>query len=164
MERCQKKYYPKYEKAILLCILGVIFDEHYKTGDSTLKKKILKVIMILIVLIGILFLLNGFTKPTDVFLEEYSVSKDGLSLSLHVGIASSMGYTRGYNIRKENESEYITFYSTFGGFNSSMGAENEFEVELDPACTKLFFYRGDDRYQQVLQKNAQTNKWERIKE
>ena len=55
------------------------------------------------------------------------------------------------------------FYSTFGGLNSSLGAKNEFVLELDENDTEIFFYRGKGGYDLVLEKNRQTGIWEAVK-
>lgn len=73
-----------------------------------------------------------------------------------------MGFIRGY---KDNSGgvkpHYLTFYSTFGGLNSSFGAKNEFVLELDKDDSEICFKRANGGYELVLQKNAETGAWER---
>lgn len=101
-------------------------------------------------------------KKTDVALGEYSVSEDGTKLTFHTGVMSSMGYIRGF---KDNgggvKPHYLTFYSTFGGLNSSFGAKSEFELELDENDTEIYFGRSDGGYELVLQKDIDTGEWVR---
>lgn len=130
-----------------------------------MKKK--RMVMISITVIGVLvlsFLIGtGFNKKTDVALTEYSVSEDGKKLTFNAGVMSSMGYIRGF---KDNgggvKPHYITFYSTFGGLNSSFGAKSEFELDLDENDTEIYFCRADGGYELVLQKNVDTGEWIKI--
>ena len=119
-----------------------------------MKKKSLLIIAMLIVLIAvILFIGTGFTKRTDVYLADYSVSEDGKSITMNIGIASSMGYARDCTIKQGGDNKYIAFYSAFGGLNSNIGAKNKFEIELNPSCAEIYFYHGVVGYTLVLQKN-----------
>ena len=128
----------------------------------TLKKKIIAAIAVLLVLASFYLAGTGFQKRTDVFLEEYSVSEDGAEMTFTTGIASSMGYIRGF---KDNgggvKPHYLTFYSTFGGLNSSFGAKQDFKLELDPEDTEIYFARPDQGYELVLVKDGETGEWRR---
>ena len=128
----------------------------------TLKKKIIAAIAVLLVLASFYLAGTGFQKRTDVFLAEYSVSEDGAEMTFTTGIASSMGYIRGF---KDNgggvKPHYLTFYSTFGGLNSSFGAKQDFKLELDPEDTEIYFARPDQGYELVLVKDGETGEWRR---
>lgn len=128
-----------------------------------MKKKVLITTVVLVLgVIMILFIATGFIKRTDVYLAGYSLSKDGSIITMNVGVAGSMGYIRDCTIKMGGDNKYITFYSTFGGLNSSIGAKNKFEVELNPLCTEIYFYHGDGGYTLVLKKNEITNEWEKV--
>ena len=127
------------------------------------KKRIFLITIIVIAVLILSFLLGtGFMKRTDVALGEYSVSEDGTKLTFHAGVMSSMGYIRGF---KDNgggvKPHYLTFYSTFGGLNSSFGAKSEFELELQETDTEIYFGRADGGYELVLQKDIDTGEWVR---
>ena len=99
---------------------------------------------------------------TDVALGEYSVSEDGTILTFNAGVMSYMGYIRVYKDEGGGVKEhYLTFYSTFGGLNSSFGAKNEFVLELNENDSEIYFKRGNRSYKHVLKKNAETGVWER---
>ena len=127
-----------------------------------MKKRAIAVITVLVVvfLIG-----TGFRKRTDVILVDYSVSEDGTAINLGVQVSSSMGYIRGL---KNNgggvKPHYLTFYSTFGGLNSSFRAVNSFVVELEVDDTEIYFNRPKGGYELVLVKNEETGEWLRTKE
>ncbi|SHN83522.1 hypothetical protein [Desulfitobacterium chlororespirans] len=126
-------------------------------------KKKLGVIAILtiIIVIGLLFLCTG-GKMASAMLVDYSLSEDGKIMTLKVGVATSMGYVRTLKTSEDGNKKRITFYSTYG-LNSNIGAKNEFQVELSPSCDEIYFYSGNDEYKLKLQKNNQTNAWERSK-
>lgn len=135
-----------------------------KSTEVSMKKKaLLLVIVVPVVIAAILFIGSGFAKRTDVFLQDYSVSQDGASITMGVGLAGSMGFVRDYTMTQEADGQYIVFYSAFGALNSSIGAKDEYEVELNPSSTKIYIYRGDSGYKLVLQKNESTQAWERSK-
>ena len=126
-----------------------------------MKKKIIVVIAIICILLAGFLVGTGFQKRTDVVLFDYSVSEDGTTITLNVGVPTSVGYIRGF---KDNgggvKPHYLTFYSTFGGLNSSFGAKHEFELELAETDTEIYFNRPDGGYELVLQKNVDTGEWE----
>lgn len=121
------------------------------------KKKVISIIIVLGVLILSFLVGTGFIKRTDVALGEYSVSEDGKMLTFNAGVTSSMGYTRGF---KDNgggvKPHYLTFYSTFGGLNCSLGAQSKFVLDLDENDTEIYFGRADGGYELVLQKDVKT--------
>lgn len=127
------------------------------------KKIIILSIALVMIIVMALFIGTGFTKLTNVFLNDYSVSEDGTTLTMNVGIASSMGYIRDYNVKLGGTNKYITFYPCFGGFNSNIGAKNEFEIETPVECDEIYFYHGDGGYTLVLQRNDVTGEWEKAK-
>ena len=125
-----------------------------------MKKKIILAIGIIIVLIASFLIGTGFMKRTDVVLVDYAVAEDGSTINLGVQVASSMGYIRGF---KDNgggvKPHYLTFYSAFGGLNSSFGSLNSFVLELGKDDTEIYFNRPDGGYELVLVKNVNTGEW-----
>ena len=58
-------------------------------------KKYAPVLIILIVsAVGLLFLLPGLEKRTDVRLQDFSVSKDGSAIMIKTSLSASMGFIR----------------------------------------------------------------------
>lgn len=127
-----------------------------------MRKKIVIMIAVLVGLFLSFMIGTGCMKRTDVVLGEFAISEDGKMLTFHTGVTSSMGYTRGF---KDNgggvKPHYLTFYSTFGGLNSSYGAKNEFTLVLDENDTEIYFGRADGGYELVLQKDVKTGEWVR---
>ena len=130
-----------------------------------MRKKIFGVIAIIVVLMLSYFLGTGFMKNPNVALGGYSVSEDGSEITLNVGVWTSMGYIRDF---KDNgggvKPHYLTFYSTFGGLNSSLGSKSTFTLELSPNDTEIFFNRTDGGYELVLVKDEVTGQWRRPSE
>ena len=108
---------------------------------------------------------NGFNERTDVILIDYSVSEDGSKLTFKTAVPTSMGYIRGFkNSGGGVKPHYLTFYSTFGRWNSSLGAKYEFELDLEETDTEIYFNRPNSGYALVLQKDAKTGEWGRPQE
>lgn len=127
------------------------------------KKLILiSVIAVIVILTASFFVGTGFIERTDVILTDYSVSEDGTQITLNASVSSSMGYIRGF---KNNgggvKPHYLTFYSTFGGINSKLGAKNEFVLEVNGDDSEIYFNRAGGGYELVLQKNTETGEWEK---
>ena len=132
-----------------------------------MRKKRIAVISILIVAVLIVACLigTGFRKRIDVVLFDYSVAEDGTAISLGVQVPTSMGYIRGFKDDGGGvKPHYLTFYSTFGGLNSSFGTVNTFVLELEPDDTEIYFNRANGGYELVLQKDADTGEWVRPNE
>ena len=132
-----------------------------------MKKK--KIVIVTIIVIGVLvlsfFIGAGFRRRTDVVLTEYFVSEDGKKLNFNVGVMSSMGYIRGFKDGGGGvKPHYLTFFSTFGGLNSSFGAKSEFELDLDENDAEIYFCRADGGYELVLQKNYEVTNSEFVEE
>ena len=131
-----------------------------RKGRDRMKKKIFLTIAVIVVLMLLMFICTGFRKRTDVVLFDYSVSEDGSEISLEIQVSSSMGYIRGFKDKGGGvKPHYLTFYSTFGGLNSSFGSINEIELELSRDNTEIYFNRPGGGYELVLMKDFATDEW-----
>lgn len=127
-----------------------------------MKKKVIVMLSIIVVFIVSFLIGTGFVKRTDVVLFDYAVTEDGSAISLGVQTASSMGYVRGFkDLGGGEKPHYLTFYSAFGGLNSSFGTVNSFVLELGKGDTEIYFNRPDGGYELVLVRNTDTGEWER---
>lgn len=126
------------------------------------KLLLISVVAVIVILTATFLVGTGFIERTDVILTDYSVSEDKTQITLNASVSSSMGYIRGF---KNNgggvKSHYLTFYSTFGGLNSKLGAKNEFVLEVNENDSEIYFNRADGGYELVLQKNTETGEWEK---
>ena len=127
-----------------------------------MKKKIVVAIIMIVVIISAFFIGTGFQKRTDVVLVDYSVYEDGTAINLGVQVSSSMGYVRGFKNKGGGvKPHYLTFYSTFGGLNSSFGTVNSFVLEIEDDDTEIYFNRPDGGYELDLVKDEETGEWTR---
>lgn len=127
-----------------------------------MKKKIIIITSVIMILIISFMIGTGLRKRTDVVLGDYSVSEDGTEMNLDVQVSSSMGYIRGLKDKGGGvKPHYLTFYSTFGGLNSSLGSANSFMIELGEDDTEIYFNRPKGGYELVLVKDEETGQWHR---
>ena len=125
-----------------------------------MKKKIIVIIAIIILLVALFLIGTGFRKRTDVVLGGFTVSEDGSKITFNAGVASSMGYIRDFKDKGGGiKPHYLTFYSTFGGLNSSFGSKNTFTLELVKDDTEIYFNRAGGGSELVLLKNEETGEW-----
>ena len=124
------------------------------------KKIIIISVVVIILLVGGYFVGSGFVKRADVGLSDFSISEDGTEITFNTTIWSSMGFTRGFKDDGGGvKPHYLTFYSTFGGLNSQLGAKSEHILTLGKDDTEIYFNRADGGYELVLQKDKETGEW-----
>lgn len=121
---------------------------------------ILAAIAVVILAAG-LYLLPGFEKRTDVCLQDFSISEDGSVITIKTGLSGSMGFIRDMRTETMGNEIHCSFYCTFGGLNSSIGAKNRFEIKVDGAVYKIYFDRGEEPDSLVLERDAAANVWTR---
>lgn len=127
-----------------------------------MKKKLAVSAIVVIALIALYCVGTGFMTREDVMLFDYSVTQDGTAITLKAQTATSMGYVRGYKDGGGGvKPHYLTFYSTFGGMNSALGATDTFVLEVEPNDTEIYFNRSDNGFELVLMKNETTGEWSR---
>ena len=125
------------------------------------KKKWIPVLLAFLIGVsaGVLFVLPGFQKRTDVFLQDFSVSRDGSAVTVETFSVGSMGYIRAMEAKQIGDEIHCSFYRCLGGLNSSLGAENTFEIPLDHPTQRIYFDRGTSFDQLVLERDAGTGEW-----
>lgn len=126
-----------------------------------MKNKLLILTGLVLCLSMLLFIRTGFKRHTDIALKDYSISDNGSSMTLNVELTGSIGYLRDCKVTKYADSLYVTFYSTFGWLNSSLGSHNIFDVKVNKEYKKVYIYKGKGAYNLVLQRVGETNNWVR---
>lgn len=110
---------------------------------------------------GILFVLPGFQKRTDVYLQDFSVDQDGSTITVQTFTTGSMGFIRSMETKQTGDELHCSFYRCFGGLNSGFGAKSRFEIRLEglaSSAESIYFDRaGLD--QLVLERDAGTGEW-----
>ena len=137
-----------------------------KKNNITPKAK--KRLSIFLIIIGIVFYFyvtywinTGLSTNPTIELTDFSVSEDGHELTLNIATNSSVGYVRDINPIDMETIQYIDFYCTFGGINSTLGSKDEFVINIHENCQGICFQR-EDGYELVLYKNSETNNWEKV--
>ena len=107
--------------------------------------------------------MSGFIRNTSVFIEDYSVSQDGSSVTLKTGIGSSAGCIRKLAVHQRQGGKlYIDCIGAFGGINGSIGARDTFTLPLDKDTAVIALVRDADCYEEVLSR-AEDGTWHRTK-
>ena len=109
--------------------------------------------------LGALFVTPGFQKRTDVYLQDFSVSEDGSVITVQTFPIGSMGFIRAMEAKQIGDEIHCSFYRTFGGLNSRLGAKTTFEIRPDHPTQRIYFDRGTSFDQLVLERDADTGAW-----
>lgn len=103
------------------------------------------------------FLFTGFLPRTDAFIYEYAVLPSGGAITIHTGVAGSMGYIRSCrNVSDDPEEMILVFSAAFGGLNSSFGARDVFTLPLEEECQTISIL-GSDGANPALLRDANGN-------
>lgn len=110
---------------------------------------------------GMLFITPGFQKRTDVYLQKFSVSDDGSVITMQMFTVGSMGYIRAMETKQIGDGIHCSFYCCFGGLNSSFGAKNRFEINLEEFANSVesIYLDRAGLDQLVLERDAGTGEW-----
>lgn len=126
-------------------------------------KKILPIVLAFLIgaAAGILFITPGFQKRTDVYLQKFSVSDDGSVITMQMFTVGSMGYIRAMETKQIGDGIHCSFYCCFGGLNSSFGAKNRFEINLEEFANSVesIYLDRAGLDQLVLERDAGTGEW-----
>ena len=124
-------------------------------------KKILPIVLAFLIgaAAGALFVMPGFHKRTDIDLQKFSVSDDGSIVTVQTFPEGSMGFIRAMEAKQFGDEIHCSFYSCFGGLNSSFDAKSRFEIQADDSAEKIYFDRGMSFDQLILERDAGTSVW-----
>lgn len=130
-----------------------------------MKRKVGIIILVVLCIIIFQIIVSGYTVQTGAYItDDFVVSENGSEITFKVDVGSSMGYVRGYEDEGGGvEPHYLKFYSAWGGFNSSIGAKNEYVLKLEPEDTEIYVYHGDGGYELALKKDVTSGEWYRVK-
>ena len=80
-------------------------------------KKFLPIFLALLIsaALGILFVLPGFQKRTDVYLQDFSVSGDGSAVTIETFLTGSMGYIRAMEAKQMGDEIHCSFTAPSAG-------------------------------------------------
>lgn len=125
------------------------------------KKKWIPVLLAFLIGVsaGVLFVLPGFHKRTDIDLQKFSVSDDGSIVTVQTFPEGSMGFIRAMEAKQFGDEIHCSFYCAFGGLNSSIGSEYRFDIQLDDSAERIYFDRGTSPDVLVLERDPDTGVW-----
>jgi len=105
--------------------------------------------------VALWFFATGMLPRSDVFIDEYEVIPSEGTITIHTGVASSMGYVRSCrNVSGDPERMILRFYSAYGGFNSALAAQNVFTLKLHPECTSIWIDEGGELRQALIRRDG----------
>ena len=111
-------------------------------------------VIILVAIMVFHLAITGFTRRSDVFMLDYSVTEHTGVVVMQVGVMSSVGYVRSMeNVSDDPTAAQIEFYSAFGGINGSWGARNVYTIQPGAQCKEIYF-RTYDGWRLVLEKDS----------
>ena len=111
-------------------------------------------VIILVAIMVFHLVVTGFTRRSDVFMLDYSVTEHNGVVTMQVGVMSSVGYVRSMeNVSNDPMAAQIEFYSAFGGINGSWGARNVYTIQPGEQCKEIYF-RTYDGWRLVLEKDS----------
>ena len=111
-------------------------------------------VIILVTIMVFHLVVTGFTRRSDVFMLDYSVTEHTGVVTIQVGVMSSVGYVRSMeNVSDNPTAAQIEFYSAFGGINGSWGARNVYTIQPGEQCKEIYF-RTYDGWRLVLEKDS----------
>ncbi len=127
-----------------------------------MKRKVL-IALIAVVLLAITYFFGvGFLKEGNVYVQDFSVSQDGKSITLDIGVSRPIGYVRNIEVKQQQGGKmYIDCYSAFGGINGNIGAKTSYTLPLDENTSIIAIYRSTNSYEEILKKNDE-GVWERV--
>lgn len=129
-----------------------------------MKKKALIITLAVFFVILAGMIASGFRVCTSVYItDDFTVSADGGEITFQVKAGSSMGFVRGYKDEGGGvRPHYLKFYSSWGGWNSSVGAKNEYRLKLDSEDSEIYVYHENGGYDLALAKDVATGEWYRV--
>ena len=111
-------------------------------------------VFIIVAIMVFHLVITGFTRRSDVFMLDYSVTEHTGVVTMQVGVMSSVGYVRSMeNVSDDPTAAQIEFYSAFGGINGSWGARNVYTIQPGEQCKEIYF-RTYDGWRLVLEKDS----------
>lgn len=122
-------------------------------------KRLLAAAAVLLLLYLFYFFGTGLNKRGDMVSATDSIAElDGM-ISFRAAPMSSIGYARACKAEYSGSGAYLTFYSAFGGLNGSICSTYDFTISIPEGCTEVYFPRGDQTFQKILEKDPVTGLW-----
>ena len=74
----------------------------------------------------------------NVYIESFTLSEDGQTMTIRVAVGVSVGYTRSVTVKDEGSTLRLVFHPAYGFINGKIGAKNTFDIPLKPYQDKIY--------------------------
>ena len=99
-------------------------------------------LMILAIVLAVVFLWVFFAQTAavmdNVYIESFTLSEDGQTMTIRVAVSVSVGYTRSVTVKDEGSALRLVFHPAYGFINGKIGAKNTFDIPLKPYQDKIY--------------------------
>lgn len=123
-----------------------------------MKRTMLFILCAVIAVLACTFLAQTVAVMNDVYIESFTLSEDEQTMTIRVGVFSSIGYTRSVTMKEEGNKLQLTFHPAYGFINGKIGANSTFEIPLKPNYERIYI-RTDDVFQRGLRR-TEDGSWE----
>ena len=76
----------------------------------------------------------------NVYIESFTLSEDGQTMTIRVAVGVSVGYTRSVTVKDEGSALRLVFHPAYGFINGKIGAKNTFDIPLKPYQDKIYIF------------------------
>lgn len=101
-------------------------------------------LMILAIVLAVVFLWVFFAQTAavmdNVYIESFTLSEDGQTMTIRVAVSVSVGYTRSVTVKDEGSALRLVFHPAYGFINGKIGAKNTFDIPLKPYQDKIYIF------------------------
>ena len=101
-------------------------------------------LMILAIVLAVVFLWVFFAQTAavmdNVYIESFTLSEDGQTMTIRVAVGVSVGYTRSVTVKDEGSALRLVFHPAYGFINGKIGAKNTFDIPLKPYQHKIYIF------------------------
>ena len=86
------------------------------------------------------FLAQTVAVMDNVYIESFTLSEDGQTLTIRVAVGVSVGYTRSVTVKDKGSALCLVFHPAYGFINGKIGAKNTFDIPLKPYQDKIYIH------------------------
>ena len=87
-----------------------------------------------------MFFAQTFAVMDNVYIESFTLSEDGQTMTIRVAVGVSVGYTRSVTVKDEGNALRLEFHPAYGFINGKIGAKNTFDIPLKPYQDKIYIF------------------------
>ncbi len=92
----------------------------------------------------------------NVYIESFTLSEDGQTMTIRVAVGVSVGYTRSVTVKDEGSALRLVFHPAYGFVNGKIGAKNTFDLPLKPYQNKIYIQSSGEVFHGLLRSDDGT--------